>query len=118
VLLAAIGSRAETEPMWTTTPDPDVSRVLQETRLPPGTLELEITENIGLTGDVSVIPCLRSLCEMSDEVAFDDFGTGYASLTYLTRYPLSQIKIDQSFVRNVIACSHDNAIVDYPTTSV
>jgi diguanylate cyclase (GGDEF)-like protein/PAS domain S-box-containing protein len=89
----------------------DVEDVLRQTGLPPDSLELEITENIGLNDDGKILPRLTALREMGVHLAFDDFGTGYASLNYLTRYPLSRIKIDQSFVRNIPENRQDMAIV-------
>jgi diguanylate cyclase (GGDEF)-like protein/PAS domain S-box-containing protein len=89
----------------------DIENVLAETGLPADSLELEITENIGLNDDGKVLARLTALREMGVHLAFDDFGTGYASLNYLTRYPLSRIKIDQSFVRKIPESRQDTAIV-------
>jgi diguanylate cyclase (GGDEF)-like protein/PAS domain S-box-containing protein len=89
----------------------DIEDVLRQTGLPPDSLELEITENIGLNDDGKVLARLTALREMGVHLAFDDFGTGYASLNYLTRYPLSRIKIDKSFVRNIPENRQDMAIV-------
>lgn len=79
----------------------DIEVVLLQTGLPPEALELEITENIALGHDETTLASLRVLREKGVDLAFDDFGTGYASLSNLTRYPLSRIKIDQSFVRKL-----------------
>jgi diguanylate cyclase (GGDEF)-like protein/PAS domain S-box-containing protein len=89
----------------------DIEDVLSQTGLPADSLELEITENIGLNDDGKVLARLTALREMGVHLAFDDFGTGYASLNYLTRYPLSRIKIDQSFVRKIPENKQDAAIV-------
>ncbi|HTV28104.1 MAG TPA: EAL domain-containing protein [Xanthobacteraceae bacterium] len=89
----------------------DIEDVLSQTGLPADSLELEITENIGLNDDGKVLARLTALREMGVHLAFDDFGTGYASLNYLTRYPLSRIKIDQSFVRKIPNNRQDAAIV-------
>jgi diguanylate cyclase (GGDEF)-like protein/PAS domain S-box-containing protein len=89
----------------------DIEEVLSQTGLPADSLELEITENIGLNDDGKVLARLTALREMGVHLAFDDFGTGYASLNYLTRYPLSRIKIDQSFVRKIPENRQDAAIV-------
>src|SRR6185312_15048058 len=64
-------------------------------------LELEITENIALRQDKALIAPLHALRTRGVSIAFDDFGTGYASLIYLRQYPLTRIKIDQSFVRKI-----------------
>jgi len=89
----------------------DIEDILLETGLPADGLELEITENIGLSDDGKVIAPLTALRKKGIHLAFDDFGTGYASLSYLTRYPLSRIKIDQSFVRKISDNVQDTAIV-------
>ena len=88
----------------------DVEDVLTETGLPASALELEITENITLGCDDSMIKPLRILRDMGIGIAFDDFGTGYASLSHLTRYPLSRIKIDRSFIRGVPDNAEQTAI--------
>lgn len=91
----------------------DVDDALRQSGLPPEYLELEITENIALGRDDTMIAQLGSLRSDGVHIAFDDFGTGYASLSYLARYPLTRIKIDQSFMRNITAEStaQDTAIV-------
>lgn len=77
-----------------------IDDALRETRLPPESIEFEITENSTLNHD-DAIETLQKLHEKGVKIAFDDFGTGYASLSYLTRFPLSRIKIDRSFVRKI-----------------
>jgi len=89
----------------------DVEEALRQSKLPVDALELEITENIALGHDDSVLAMLRALREKGVNFAFDDFGTGFASLSYLTRYPISRIKIDQSFVRRLGARTENTAIV-------
>ena len=79
----------------------DVEAALLQSGLPPELLELEITENIALGNDDLLIAQLSELRSKGIHIAFDDFGTGYASLSYLARYPLTRIKIDQSFIRNI-----------------
>jgi diguanylate cyclase (GGDEF)-like protein/PAS domain S-box-containing protein len=89
---------------------PDIQQVLRETGLPAEFLELEITENFALTCEGETLP-LQQLHEIGVKLAFDDFGTGYASLSYLTRLPISRIKIDRGFVLNLSANAEDAAIV-------
>jgi diguanylate cyclase (GGDEF)-like protein/PAS domain S-box-containing protein len=91
----------------------DVEHALSESGLPPETLELEITENIALGREDGALAPLKALRSMGIGIAFDDFGTGYASLSYLTRYPLTRIKIDRSFVQkiDIQSASEDTAIV-------
>jgi predicted signal transduction protein with EAL and GGDEF domain len=79
----------------------DVEAALVQAGLPADGLELEITENIALGQHEEMLVPLRAIRDMGVGLAFDDFGTGYASLSYLTRYPLSRIKIDRSFVDKI-----------------
>lgn len=88
-----------------------VDRALSETGLPPKALELEITETIILDQDEIVIPQLRALRARGIGIAFDDYGTGWASLSLLKRYPLTRLKIDRSFVSDVTRDEDDAAIV-------
>ncbi|WP_426441025.1 putative bifunctional diguanylate cyclase/phosphodiesterase [Bradyrhizobium genosp. P] len=91
----------------------DVEYALSESGLPPEALELEITENIALGREDGALSPLKALRATGIGIAFDDFGTGYASLSYLTRYPLTRIKIDRSFVQKIDmkSASEDTAIV-------
>ncbi|MBS9722124.1 EAL domain-containing protein [Tianweitania sp. BSSL-BM11] len=89
-----------------------VRRVLAETGLPAHALELEITENIVLQNEVLTLEHLAQLRKLGVGVAFDDFGTGFASLTMLKRIEIDRLKIDQSFVRNVEHDPKDQAIVE------
>lgn len=91
----------------------DVEQALSESGLPPEALELEITENIALGNDDAMLAPLKQLRAKGVNIAFDDFGTGYASLSYLTRYPLTRIKIDRSFVQKITeqSSAEDTAIV-------
>jgi diguanylate cyclase (GGDEF)-like protein len=79
----------------------DVEKALEDSGLPAEALEIEITENIALGEQEESLNVLRALRAKGVQLAFDDFGTGYASLSYLTRYPLTRLKIDQSFVRKI-----------------
>jgi predicted signal transduction protein with EAL and GGDEF domain len=88
----------------------DIDDALRETGLPAEAIELEITENIALNYE-DAADALQKLHEKGVNIAFDDFGTGYASLSYLTRFPLSRIKIDRSFVRKIIGDADAAAIV-------
>ncbi len=85
-----------------------IERVLEETGMPPSSLEIEITESLVME---DVENAIRSMCElkrMGLKLSIDDFGTGYSSLSYLRRFPVDVLKIDRSFVRD-IACSEDDA---------
>lgn len=77
-----------------------VKTILQQTNLAPHYLELEITE--GMTMDVkSTTKVLKSLRDLGVKVSIDDFGTGYSSLNYLSKLPINQLKIDQSFIQEM-----------------
>jgi diguanylate cyclase (GGDEF)-like protein/PAS domain S-box-containing protein len=89
----------------------NVERALTRAGLAPEALELEITENIALGHEERTLAPLRALRAMGVGLAFDDFGTGYAALSYLKLYPLSRVKIDRSFVRDVLDDCGDAAIV-------
>jgi diguanylate cyclase (GGDEF)-like protein/PAS domain S-box-containing protein len=88
-----------------------VAGVLQETGLSPHLLELEVTENILLDDDTRALAIFQQIQELGVHVAFDDFGTGYASLTYLKKFPLDRLKIDKSFIMKMTSNSDDMAIV-------
>jgi EAL domain-containing protein (putative c-di-GMP-specific phosphodiesterase class I) len=78
-----------------------VAAVLERHRFPPGRLKLELTESV-IVGDVDdVVRKMHRLREMGVALSMDDFGTGYSSLAYLKQLPLDQIKIDQSFTRDI-----------------
>ncbi|MEH2294374.1 putative bifunctional diguanylate cyclase/phosphodiesterase [Nostoc sp.] len=89
-----------------------VSQILQETGLKASYLELEVTESF-LMGDIErSIKTLKQLRELGIWLALDDFGTGYSSLNYLKRFPVNMLKIDQSFVQDVISNPDSTAITD------
>jgi len=79
----------------------DVARVLAETGLPPEALELEITETVAMQDSQLTIATLRRLKDLGVKLSLDDFGTGHSSLSYLRRFPLDTLKVDQSFVRDL-----------------
>ena len=88
-----------------------VQRVLAETGAKPALLKLELTESIVLENVEDTIAKMRELKQLGVSFSMDDFGTGYSSLQYLKRLPLDQIKIDQSFVRDIVNDANDAAIV-------
>lgn len=87
-----------------------VQQVLQDTRLSPSILELEVTESLALQSVETTLGTLHRCKALGVKLAMDDFGTGYSSLSYLKRYPLDALKIDQSFVRNITEDAGDAAI--------
>jgi diguanylate cyclase (GGDEF)-like protein/PAS domain S-box-containing protein len=88
----------------------DIEGALQTSGLPPDIIELEISETFALNNDDSIAP-LQELHNRGIKLAFDDFGTGYASLSYLTKFPVSRIKIDRSFIAKVTDDAENAAIV-------
>lgn len=88
-----------------------VATVLRNSAIVPSRLKLEITESMLLSGVEKVIGTMQRIKAMGVGFALDDFGTGYSSLQYLRRLPLDQVKIDQSFVRDIALHSRDQAIV-------
>ncbi len=88
-----------------------VQAVLDETGVDPQYLKLELTESVLISDVEDAIRKMALLRERGVRFALDDFGTGYSSLSYLKRLPLDQLKIDQSFVRDVLADPNDAAIV-------
>ena len=89
----------------------EVDYALARSGLTPANLELELTETIALRDDGVAAGALANLRARGIRVAYDDFGTGYASLSVLRRLPVDRIKIDRSFVRDVLANRGDAAIV-------
>src|SRR5688572_4129788 len=89
----------------------DISRVLRDTGLAPERLELEITEGAVMEDPDAARETLQKLRDLGISLAIDDFGTGYSSLGYLKRFPVSVLKIDQSFVRGLGQDEQDSAIV-------
>ena len=88
-----------------------VQSALAEHGLPPDALELEIVENIYLRNDAPTLGLLNDLRDLGVGLAFDDYGTGFASLSLLKRYPVTRLKIDRSFVGGVNTDPTDAAVV-------
>ncbi|MFK8075940.1 MAG: EAL domain-containing protein [Granulosicoccus sp.] len=78
-----------------------VSCALEDSGLPPDSLIIELTENMIMENAEGNILKLQNLKSLGVKISIDDFGTGYSSLSYLQRFPLDQLKIDQSFVREI-----------------
>ncbi|MBV8271562.1 MAG: EAL domain-containing protein [Cupriavidus sp.] len=89
----------------------EVRHVLRALELPPDRVEIEITETIALQQGDEVSDQLQALRRDGVTLTCDDFGTGYASLSFLKSFPVDRLKIDQSFIRNVTQDSVDAAIV-------
>jgi diguanylate cyclase (GGDEF)-like protein/PAS domain S-box-containing protein len=88
-----------------------VARALEETGLDPHRLELELTESILIRDSENVLSAVKRLKQMGVKLSIDDFGTGYSSLAYLKRFEVDKLKIDQTFVRDLVPNSEDAAIV-------
>jgi diguanylate cyclase (GGDEF)-like protein/PAS domain S-box-containing protein len=88
-----------------------VFAILQDTRLDPRLLELELTESVLMKHAESTASILTALRGRGVQVAVDDFGTGYSSLSYLRKFPIDALKIDQSFVRQITTVPDEIIIV-------
>ncbi len=87
-----------------------VVRILEETELEPRYLDLEITEGLLMKNVEGSIVTLHALKRIGVHLSIDDFGTGYSSLSYLKRFPIDQLKIDRSFVSDIIGNQDNTAI--------
>jgi diguanylate cyclase (GGDEF)-like protein/PAS domain S-box-containing protein len=88
-----------------------VRRILEQTRLEPRYLELEVTESVLLAHGGSTMSLLRNLKTLGVGLALDDFGTGYSNLSYLKEFQLDALKVDESFVRGITEDVNGAAIV-------
>ncbi len=95
--------------------DPDltkrIAQVLSDTGTSPNLLDIEITESLAMSNIERTIDCLNEISEMGVCTSIDDFGTGYSSLSYLKKLPIQKLKIDQSFIRDIIVDPDDRAII-------
>jgi diguanylate cyclase (GGDEF)-like protein len=89
-----------------------VSDILGETRIPPETLELELTESMAMQSDGDTLGKLRELKRLGVRISIDDFGTGYSSLSALRLFPADSLKIDRSFVGEIATDPDDAAIAE------
>ncbi len=90
----------------------EVASVLQQTRINPSLLELELTEGALMSPGLEAVEMLNALRALGISLAIDDFGTGYSSLAYLKRFPLNLLKIDKSFTDDLLASDEAQAIVE------
>ncbi|HYD38490.1 MAG TPA: EAL domain-containing protein [Allosphingosinicella sp.] len=89
----------------------EVEAILAETGLDPARLELEVTEGLLIKDPEKAIAILERLKALGVQIAMDDFGTGYSSLSYFRMFPFDKVKIDQSFIRDMIGNPQARAII-------
>ena len=89
-----------------------VRTLLQKYDLPASALELEITESSIMSDPARALRVLQQLHELGTQLSIDDFGTGYSSLAYLKKLPVQTLKIDYSFIRNMLEDKQDELIVE------
>ncbi|MDY0322082.1 MAG: PAS domain S-box protein [Arcobacteraceae bacterium] len=88
-----------------------VKNALHSSGLDPKYLELELTESILISDTDNVLQSVKAIKELGVQLSIDDFGTGYSSLAYLKRFAVDKLKIDQSFVRDIVKDKEDSSIV-------
>uniref|UniRef100_UPI002604B307 EAL domain-containing protein n=2 Tax=Sulfuricurvum TaxID=286130 RepID=UPI002604B307 len=89
-----------------------VKNVLEETQIDPHLLEIELTESMIIDSLEATIAKMDELRALGIRMSIDDFGTGYSSLSYLKRLPFSTLKIDRSFVRDILVDQDDAVMVE------
>lgn len=89
----------------------DVKRILEETKINPNLLEIEITEGMMIIDIQKTIQIMSELKNMGVKISIDDFGTGYSSLNYLAQLPINFLKIDRSFLLNLHKGEHNETII-------
>ena len=90
----------------------DVHRTLEQLPIPENSLDMEITEGIVIQGVEETIATMKTLGDSGISFSLDDFGTGYSSFSYLKRLPVSILKIDQSFIRDILTDRNDKVLVE------
>mgnify|MGYP005842724935 CR=1 FL=1 len=88
-----------------------IERVLKDSGLEPGLLDVELTENAVIDNSQTATASLRYLNQLGVSLSIDDFGTGYSSLSYVKRLPVQRLKIDRSFIQNLEQSKNDEVIV-------
>ena len=88
-----------------------VVQILEQAKLPPEYLELELTESVAMDAPLAAIAVMDELHARGIRMSIDDFGTGYSSLSYLKKFKINKLKVDQSFVRDISDDAESRAIV-------
>jgi EAL domain-containing protein (putative c-di-GMP-specific phosphodiesterase class I) len=89
-----------------------ILEILQKYEVPSSQLELEITETTMMTNLTKTIDTLNQLVRAGVSISIDDFGTGYSSLYYLKRFPIKTLKIDRSFIKDIISDPNTTQLVE------
>jgi diguanylate cyclase (GGDEF)-like protein len=87
-----------------------VAGILRESGCPPSAIQLELTESALMQNPDHALATMRRINDLGVRLSIDDFGTGYSSLSYLKQFPVRKLKIDRSFVRDLVADANDEAI--------
>jgi EAL domain-containing protein (putative c-di-GMP-specific phosphodiesterase class I) len=90
----------------------DIATVLRDTGMAPELLELEITESMVMSNIDRATKVLAAMSQMGVRLAIDDFGTGYSSLAQIKRFPIDTLKVDRSFIRDLMRNPEDRAITE------
>jgi EAL domain-containing protein (putative c-di-GMP-specific phosphodiesterase class I) len=90
----------------------DIKKALNDSGMAPNLLELEITESMVMHNPVRMIAVLQEIKKLGVHLAIDDFGTGYSSLAQIKHFPVDTLKVDRSFIRNIIKDNDDKAITE------
>ena len=89
-----------------------IKSLIDEYKINPNKLRLELTENLLIKDTQNIINKITELSQIGVTLSIDDFGTGYSSLAYLKRLSIHELKIDQSFIRDILIDSNDCLIVE------
>ena len=92
-----------------------VRRIVDKHEVEPGSLELELTENAVMKDVTKAVATLNQISNAGISISIDDFGTGFSSLQYLDQLPIESVKIDQLFVRNMLADGSKLSIIEATT---
>lgn len=90
----------------------EIAEAIEGSGIAPEQLEVEITEGLLIDDHGDAVSMLQSLRALGVTIVVDDFGCGYSSLAYLTKFPIDKIKIDRSFVQEITSVDHNAAVVD------